>query len=68
MSKMEMALRAAEKLPPEMQDKLAEDLLHYIDKYLSLQEELKIGIDQADRGELVSGEEVFARLRAKFAA
>ncbi|MHB2266211.1 hypothetical protein [Aliihoeflea sp. PC F10.4] len=68
MSKMELALRAAEKLPPQMQDKLAEDLLHYIDKYLALQEQLAIGIEQADRGEVVSGEEVFARLRAKFAA
>lgn len=67
MSKMELALRAAEKLPPEMQDKLAEDLLHYIDKYLSLQEELKIGIEQLERGEIVDGAVVFAELRAKFA-
>ncbi len=67
MSKMELALRAAEKLPPEMQDKLAEDLLHYMDKYLALQDELAIGIEQLKRGEFVDGAVVFAELRAKFA-
>jgi antitoxin ParD1/3/4 len=30
-----------------------------------LRKEIQIGIDQADRGELVDGPEAFARLRAK---
>jgi prevent-host-death family protein len=34
-------------------------------KLALLQRDLRAGIEQADRGELVEGEEVFAKLRAK---
>ncbi len=68
MSKIEMALRAAEKLPPEMQEQLAENLLHYVDRYLALRDEIDIGIAQLDRGEFIDGETVFAELRAKIGA
>lgn len=67
MSKIEMALRAAEKLPAEMQDQLAENLLHYVDKCLALQDEIAIGIAQAERGELIDGRLVMAELRERLA-
>jgi predicted transcriptional regulator len=67
MSKIEMALRAAEKLPAEMQEQLAENLLHYVDKYLALQDEIAIGIAQAERGELIDGRLVMAELRERLA-
>lgn len=67
MSKMEMALLAAQKLPADMQDRLADDLLHYVDKCLALQDELAIGIAQAERGELIDGRLVMAELRERLA-
>lgn len=58
MSKFDRAVKAAENLPED----LREDLLHYIDKYLALRDDIAIGVAQLERGEVVDGEVVFARL------
>lgn len=68
MSKFERAVKAAENLPEDLREELGEDLLHYIDKYLALRDDIAIGVAQLERGEVVDGEVVFAKLRARFAA
>jgi predicted transcriptional regulator len=37
-------------------------------KFEELRQEIQAGVDQADRGELVDGPEVFAKLRTKIRA
>ncbi|MCC5602437.1 hypothetical protein [Nostoc favosum] len=44
-----------------------EDELNQL-KLESLQQEVQKGIDQADKGELLNGEEVMARLQARYQA
>ncbi|MBL8582014.1 MAG: hypothetical protein JNL61_07300 [Rhizobiaceae bacterium] len=66
MTKLERALREATKLPAEVQEKLGDDLLHYIDRYLALREEIAIGVAELDRGETVPAEEVFAKLKTRY--
>lgn len=41
MTRMENAIKAAEQLPEELQEKLGEDLLRFIDKYMSLRDDLE---------------------------
>ena len=65
MSKLERAVQEAEKLPEELREKLGDDLLHYIHKYLAFREEIEVGLRQLDAGEEVAVEEVFARLRSR---
>jgi predicted transcriptional regulator len=66
MTKLERALSEATKLPADMQEKLGDDLLHYIHKYLALREEIAIGVAELDRGETATAEEVFAKLKARY--
>ena len=68
MTKLERALHEAEKLPPEMQEEIGDDLLHYIHKYLALCDDLEIGIRELDEGRGIPGEKVFADLRARYGA
>lgn len=68
MTKLERAIKEAEQLPPEMQDQLGDDLLHYVQKWIALHEAIAVGVDQLDRGEVVPVEVVFAKLRARFGA
>jgi hypothetical protein len=51
-------LKLVEQLSPEDQEKLVEDM-----KLQWLRREVQIGIEQADRGELVDGDVVFAELK-----
>ena len=68
MTKLERAVKAAEGLPEDLREKIGEDLLHFIDKYLALKQDIDVGMAQLERGEVVDGELVFARLRARFAS
>lgn len=66
MTKLERALEAAQELPEELREEIGENLLHFIDKYLALREDIAIGVAQLDRGETLDGEVVFAKLKARF--
>jgi hypothetical protein len=68
MTKLERAVEAAEQLPEELRDQLGEELLHYVDKYLALRDDLDAGIRQLDAGEGIPAKIVFERLKARFAA
>ena len=68
MTKFERAVQAAEELPEELREKLGENLLHFVDKYLALRDDIAIGVAQLDRGETIDGEIVFAELKARYGA
>ncbi|PSJ54879.1 hypothetical protein [Kumtagia ephedrae] len=68
MSKLELAVQEAEKLPEELREKLGDDLLHYIHKYLALRDEIEIGLRELDAGEVEDGETVLADLKARYGA
>ena len=65
MTKLERAVKAAEQLPEELREKLGDDLLHFVDKYLALRDDIALGVMQLDRGETIDGEAYFAKLRAR---
>ena len=52
-------VKLADQLPPKQHAKFLREI-----KLQELKREIQIGIDQADRGELFSEEEVFSRLKA----
>lgn len=68
MTKLERAIKEAEKLPDDLRDQLGEELLHFVHKYLALQDEIALGVAQLDRGETVSGDVVLAKLKARYGA
>ncbi len=68
MTKFEKAVQEAEKLPTDVRERLGEDLLHFVDKFLALRDDVAVGIAQLDGGDTVNGEVVFAKLRARFGA
>jgi len=68
MTKLENAIKAAEQLPEELREKLGEDLLHFIDKYLALRDDLEAAIAEVDAGAGIPAEEVFAEVRASLGA
>jgi len=68
MTKLENAIKAAEQLPLELREKLGEDLLHFIDKYLALRDDIEAAIAEIDAGKGIPAEEVFAELRASLGA
>ena len=68
MSKLERAIKEAEQLPPEMQEQLGDDLLHYIHKYLALRDMLAEGQRELDSGDVVDGEAFLADLKARYGA
>ncbi len=65
MSKFDRAVKAAENLPEDLREELGEDLLHYIDKYLALAEDIDAGIAELDAGQGIPADVVFDRLRAR---
>ena len=66
MTKFERAVQAASELPEELREQLGENLLHFVDKYLALRDDIAIGVAQLDRGEVVDGEILFAELKARY--
>lgn len=66
MTKFERAVQAAAELPEELREQLGENLLHFVDKYLALRDDIAIGVAQLDRGEIVDGEILFAELKARY--
>jgi hypothetical protein len=68
MTKLELAIKEAEKLSPDEQERLGDDLLHYIHKMLALRADIAIGVDQLERGDVVAGDVVLAKLRARYGA
>lgn len=68
MTKLEQAVQAASQLPEDMREQLGDDLLHLIDKYLALRDDLEAGVRELDEGTGIPAIEVFAELRAKFGA
>jgi predicted transcriptional regulator len=65
MSKFERAVKAAENLPEDLREELGEDLLHYIDKYLALTEDIDAGLAELDAGKGVPADIVFDRLMSR---
>jgi hypothetical protein len=68
MTKLERAIREAEQLPDEVREKLGDDLLHYIHKYLALRDDLEEGLRELEAGQGLDGREVFTALKAKYGA
>ncbi len=61
-SSLERALKLISKFSPEERERISQQL-----KIEELRYEIQKGIDAANRGELVSGEEVFAALKQRVA-
>lgn len=68
MTKLERAIQEAGKLPAEVQEQLGDDLLHFIDKFLTLRDDLDTGIRELDAGEKIPAGEVFAEIKALYGA
>lgn len=68
MTKFEKAVQEAEKLPTDVRERLGEDLLHFVDKFLALRDDIAVGVAQLDSGDIIDGEVVFAKLRARLGA
>lgn len=66
MTKLERAIKEAEQLPDEVRERLGDDLLHYIHKYLALRDDLEVGLRELEAGQGLDGREVFATLKAKY--
>lgn len=65
MTKLERAVKAAEDLPEDLRERIGEDLLHFIDKYLALAQDIDEGLAELDAGRSVPVEVVLERLRAR---
>jgi len=59
---LDQVLKLVEQLTLEEQEQLVEEM-----KVQWLRREIQRGIDQADRGEFLDGDEVFARLKQRYA-
>lgn len=68
MTKLELALKEAEKLPVDARERLGDDLLQYIHKYLALRDDLDAALSELDAGLGRDGEDVFAALKARHEA
>jgi hypothetical protein len=68
MTKFERALVHAALLPKDMQEQLGEDILHFVDRYLALRDDLDVGIRELDAGLGIPADIVFADLRKRFGA
>ena len=66
MTKLERAVQEAEQLPEELREKLGDDLLHYIHKYLALRDDIDAGIRELDAGQGIPADEVFADLKVRY--
>jgi predicted transcriptional regulator len=68
MTKLENAIKAAEQLPEDLRERLGDNLLHFIDKYLALRDDLEAAIAEIDAGKGIPAEEAFAELRDSLGA
>lgn len=68
MTKLERAIEAAKKLPPEEQERLGDGVLGYVDRYLALREDLEKGIQDIEAGRVVDGKTVLQKLKARYGA
>lgn len=68
MTTLENAIKAAEQFPEELQEKLGDDLLRFVDRSLSHRDDLEAAIAGIDPGKRIPAEEVFAELRASLGA
>ncbi len=68
MTKLELALKEASKLPIDEQDRLGEDLLHYVHQYLALRDDLNAGIKELDAGLGLDGNTFLRSLNARYSA
>jgi predicted transcriptional regulator len=68
MTDSERAVQAIEKLPEDMQERVVDNLVHYVDKYLALRDDIAIGVAQLDRGEWVDADEAMSRILSGLAA
>jgi hypothetical protein len=68
MTKLERALQEAEKLPDDLRERLGDDLLHFIHKYLTLRDELAIGLRELGAGQVEDGNTVLSELKALYDA
>lgn len=68
MTKLEQAFKEADQLPPEARERLGDDLLHYIHRYLALRNDLNAGLRELDSGLGVDAERAFANLKARYGA
>lgn len=68
MTKLELAIKEAEQLPLAARERLGDDLLHYIHKYLALCDDLDAALRELDEGKSLDGDEVFAALKARYEA
>ena len=57
---VEQVMKLVDQLTPDEREQILDEL-----KMASLRCSIQIGIQQADRGELVDGEEVFRRMRER---
>lgn len=58
---MEHILRLVEELTPEERDLLFDEM----NRYQALRQRIQIGLEQAERGELIDGDVVLAELKAR---
>jgi predicted transcriptional regulator len=58
---LDQVLKLVDQLSPEQQEELIDKV-----KLQWLQQEVQKGIDQADRGELIDGDVVFAELKQRY--
>lgn len=68
MTKFERAVHAAAELPDDLREQLGENLLHFVDKYLALRDDIDIGLHELDAGKGMPAEVVFGRLKTRFGA
>lgn len=62
MSKLDDAVREVRRLPPEMQEKVAEDLLTYAHRWLALKTEIDRGIADVEAGRIHRLDDVMQEL------
>jgi predicted transcriptional regulator len=60
---VDQIMKLVDQLTPEDRDQILEQL-----KMSNLRQAIQIGVEQADRGEVVDGEEVFRQMRERNAA
>ncbi len=61
---VEQVLKLVEELTPEEREQVLDEM----NRYQELRRNIQIGLEQAERGELVDGDEVFRLLRERNAA
>jgi septum formation topological specificity factor MinE len=65
MTKLERAIREANELPEDLREKLRDDILHFIHKFLALRDDLDLAIGELDAGQGIPADTVFAELKAR---